>query len=139
VLGNGEQWVIPLIAGILVFVTSVSLLSVQQSFAGDPSVSLTGSGTATIDGVLSVGEWDNAGFVDFNANAPGGGITPARIFVMDDGNNLYIAIRVQRAALDAFNGVNAVFDNDHGAETFNEIGDDRFELFNGSFRDFHHP
>jgi len=96
----------------------------------------SGVGTPTIDGVLSSGEWDNAGTLDFDANVFGGGTTPARIFVLDDGNNLYVAIRVDRTALDAFNFAGIVFDNDHGGETSNEVGDDRFELLGGTFRDF---
>jgi hypothetical protein len=63
---------------------------------GGSTTDLTGTGTAAIDGVLSPGEWDLAGSVDFAANVPasdGGGTVPARLYAMNDGVNLYFAIR----------------------------------------------
>ncbi len=64
---------------------------------------LSGSGTPTIDGVISPGEWDNAGFADFPVNLPEGGTTPGRVFAMNDASNLYLAIRFSRSIVDPGN------------------------------------
>ncbi len=91
---------------------------------------LSGSGTPTIDGVISPGEWDNAGFADFPVNLPEGGTTPGRVFAMNDASNLYLAIRFSRSIVDPGNTASFEFDNDHagGARV---IGDDVI-LFNPS-------
>jgi len=86
---------------------------------------LTGSGTAIPDGVLQTGEWDSAATYAFAANRPaseGGGTTPGTLFVMNDGFNLYLGVRVNRSML----GISSVafqFDNDHDGITY-ENGDD---------------
>ena len=49
-----------------------------------PAHSLSGTGTATIDGRLALGEWDNADQLDLVVNVPEGGTTPATLFVMND-------------------------------------------------------
>jgi hypothetical protein len=67
-----------------------------------PSVSLSGVGTATIDGQLAPGEWDSAGKIDFLVNLPlsdGCGTTPATLFVMNDGSNLYLGVKALRTLL----------------------------------------
>ena len=98
--------------------------------AHDPNVSLFGSGTAVVDGVMSPGEWDNAGQITFQAKLPaleGGGTTPATVYVMNDTHNLYLAVRVQRAQLDP-SSIGFEFDNDH--DGIREPGDDAL-LLNG--------
>ena len=60
-----------------------------------------GFGTAVIDGSFSAGEWDSAGHMQFNVTRSpleGGGIVPATLYVMNDAQNLYIAIRVSGAS-----------------------------------------
>jgi hypothetical protein len=99
--------------------------------AHDPDVSVFGAGTAVVDGVMSPGEWDNAGQITFPVNLPastGGGTTPATLYVMNDTDNLYLALRVQRASLDR-SSVGFEFDNDH--DGIREAGDDAIHL-NGS-------
>ena len=62
-----------------------------------------GFGTASVDGVMTPGEWDNAARYDFAVNllsSEGGGTTPATLYVMNDGTNLYLAVQVARPALD---------------------------------------
>ncbi len=119
-----------------ILVLGFSSLNEAFSHASGKTIN-SGVGTPTIDGSITGSEWSTAGTLDFNAKVFGGGPTPARIFVMNDANNLYVAIRVDRTALDGFNFANVVFDSDHGAESSREIGDESFELFNTGFRDFY--
>jgi len=85
----------------------------QNGFAHDVSgVSLTGFGTAAIDGVMSPGEWDTADTISFQANVPEGGTTPATLFVMNDADNLYLAVAIERSSLDR-TSVTFEYDNDH--------------------------
>ena len=105
------------------FITN--LLSAPQVSAHAPDVSLTGFGTATIDGVLSPGEWDNAGTLDFAANLPtadGGGTTPATLLVMNDATNLYFGLTIIRASFGGATNPGLEFDNDH--DGVREDGDD---------------
>jgi hypothetical protein len=60
-----------------------------------------GFGTAVLNGSFSGGEWDSAGRKQFDvarSPAEGGGIVPATLYVMNDAQNLYIAIRVSNAS-----------------------------------------
>jgi len=60
---------------------------------------LSGSGTATLDGVLAPGEWDGAGSAMFPLNLIGGGTTPATLRVMNDATDLYLALSFSAEAL----------------------------------------
>jgi hypothetical protein len=53
---------------------------------------MTGFGTATVDGTLSGGEWDAAQPRDFDVHLPLGGTTPGRLLVMNDGQNVCLAL-----------------------------------------------
>jgi len=104
------------------------IANVQQVSAHVSGVSLPGSGTATIDGVLSPGEWDTAGSINFQVKLPdsvGGGTTPATLFVMSDADNLYLAVTIQRPSLDS-SSISIFFDNDH--DGVSKEGDDGFGL-----------
>jgi len=103
---------------LILVLFSISLVSISGfliSANAHIGSTLTGFGTATIDGVLSPGEWDAADTINFQANLPadeGGGTTPATLFVMNDANNLYLALRVERTSLDG-GSFFFEFDNDH--------------------------
>lgn len=84
-------------------------------------ISLGGRGTAVIDGTMGAAEWSRAGRIDFAVNVPGGGTTPGSLFVMNDGTNLYVALRIRRSALEPINLV-LRFDND--GDGVREAGDD---------------
>ena len=56
-------WLAPLLALTILLIAS-------PAEAHAPGVSLSGIGTATIDGVISEGEWDGAGSADFLVNIP---------------------------------------------------------------------
>jgi len=101
---------------------------VSASLTSQPVV-LSGQGTAMIDGVLSPGEWDQAASFNFAVHrlpAEGGGTTPPTLYVMNDGSNLYVAVKVARPSLDngqsppSFNGSSIAidFDNDDDGSFF---------------------
>ena len=48
-----------------------------------PGVVLSGEGTATIDGAISPGEWDDAGCVNLPVRIPEGGTTPGTVCAMN--------------------------------------------------------
>jgi len=104
-------------------VCALSIWGAPSSWAhGGPS--LSGSGTAIIDGVMQPGEWDSAAVHSFPFNLPPeeGGTTAATILVMNDGQNLFLALRVDRDTL-GFNSASFQFDNDHDGILY-ENGDD---------------
>jgi hypothetical protein len=83
---------------------------------------LSALGTATIDGVISPGEWDNAAKIDFLVNVPpsyGGGTAPATFYVMNDGTNIYLAIKFVQSSYGKSTQFSADFDNNN-----NGIADD---------------
>jgi hypothetical protein len=100
----------------------------------NPEFSLSGLGTATIDGVFSPGEWDSAGSIDMPVYVPEGGSTTGTLFAMNNQNNLYLAVRVPRPNLFPLSQVFFEFDND-GDGTWPEDGDDELLLNNYGFRD----
>lgn len=68
----------------------------------------------TIDGFMNAGEWDGAATFNFTANLPGGGTTPATLFVKNDAQNLYLAVRfVQNTVLSGENRLGFEFDNNN--------------------------
>jgi hypothetical protein len=98
---------------------------------------LSGTGTATIDGVMSPAEWDRAATFNFHVNLPsseGGGTTPATLLVMSDATNLYLAVKVARPSLDdssypTYIGSGVVFDFDNNHDgIWPENGDDALVL-----------
>jgi hypothetical protein len=94
-------------------------------------VTLSGRGTATVDGVVSPGEWAEAGVVAFPANMPEGGTAPATLRMMNDGVNLYVSLTVARVGGDQT--IALAFDNDHDGSLTAEEGDDglSFGAFTG--------
>jgi hypothetical protein len=77
-----------------------------------PDVSLSGYGTATIDGVATPSEWASAGCLPIAVNVPSG-TTPGKVCAMNDDNNLYLLIVFVRSVLDPGNSAYFEFDNDH--------------------------
>ena len=107
-------------------------LAVSAAQAHDPAIELGARGTALVDGVESPGEWDRADKLDFTVNVPGGSTTPATLYAMNDGVNLYLAVKRGRPDLEA--SVNFAFDNDHDGSGYEE-GDDVLLLSRFSFSD----
>jgi len=106
----------------------------NTSTSGRYAVGLVGLGTATIDGILSPGEWDAAGQMSFLVNTPEGGTTPATLFVMNDQTNLYLAVRFARSALDAGNSLSFEFDGN--SDNIRDDGDDEIGFSAGiGFKD----
>jgi hypothetical protein len=98
------------------------------------TLTLSGSGTATLDGVISPSEWDASGTINLLVNLPGGGTAPATLFVMNDATNLYLALRFARNVVDPGNSLGFEFSNNDSGIAAN--GDDAI-VFNptGGFAD----
>lgn len=91
-----------------------------------------GWGTASVDGTFAAGEWECASTVPFSANISGGS-APASLHWMNDGANLYLAVRVQQPSLDKVNNLRFDFDND--ADGVPEEFDDAIGYAAGGFFD----
>lgn len=101
-------------------------------------ITLSGVGSALIDGVLSPGEWVNAARHDFAVKKPeadGGGTAPATLLVMNDAANLYLAVQVWLPALD-HSSVTFEFDDNNDGTCNN--GEDALVLnsVSGLYDDF---
>jgi len=107
-------------------VASPARPDLHGSSGGIPVV-LTGVGTAVVDGVLDPDEWAGAGSVVIDAALPaseGGGTTPVTLRVMNDLENLYLALEIDRPYLPgSATSVAFEFDNDHSGNGYGE-GDD---------------
>jgi len=97
-----------------------------------PSVTepVSGFGTATIDGMMSPGEWDSAGSIEFEAILPpdyryASDTAPAVLYVMNDRKNIYLGVRINQASFSG-GGASFTFDNDNDGIT--EPGEDVLQL-----------
>jgi hypothetical protein len=90
---------------------ALGLLTPMGAVAHDGAFAFGAFGTAAVDGVLAPGEWDDASTLAFTANAPGGGTVPGELSVMNDGEHLYLGVRV--ATTTPTLSVSFGFDNDH--------------------------
>ncbi len=107
------------LASVIALAVALVVAAPGAARASD-GLAFRGYGTAAVDGVLSPGEWDTAGHVDFQANrspVAGGGTVPATAFVMNDATNLYTAVRVAVTTLD-----NSAFDQFFGPPGSNGFG-----------------
>jgi hypothetical protein len=78
-----------------------------------------------IDGSFGAGEWDPAGRAQFNvlrSPAEGGGVVPATLYVMNDAQNLYVALRVSNASVGT-SRLSVWFDANHDG-SFVQEGED---------------
>jgi hypothetical protein len=88
---------------------TVLALMVVPVFAHFPGVTVTSNAVAappTIDGVLSPGEWSEAGALPFSIQS-----TTGTMFVMHDATNLYVAVVVNDSSLGSLNSLALIFDN----------------------------
>ena len=85
-----------------------------------------GFGTIVVDGVLDEA-WACAQVdVTFSANLSGGSGTPARLLIMNDATNLYVAVAVRRSAADKVNVLTLEFD--HNGNGARNLGEDVLEV-----------
>ena len=89
---------------------------------------LAGVGTAIVDGVLSPGEWENAGAIKFPVEIPTG-IINCTVRVMNDEDNLYIAVDAPAEVY----LVNIVFDDNNNGVY--EPGEDSLVIHEYGFED----
>ncbi len=105
---------------------TASATSVQASTQSS-GLNTPGFGKAIIDGVMSLGEWDNAIKIEFQANVPpsdGGGTTPATLYIMNDGLDLYLAVKIARSSFGSATQFISDFDNND--DGIMEDGEDGF-------------
>ncbi|MFZ2951050.1 MAG: hypothetical protein WA003_16360 [Desulfuromonadaceae bacterium] len=93
-----------------------ALMTPFPAEAHAPGVSLSGHGTATIDGVATPSEWASAGCLPITVNVPGG-TTPGNVCAMNDDNNLYLLVVFARSIEDPGNTASFEFDNDHSGDS----------------------
>ncbi|MEJ2216357.1 MAG: hypothetical protein P8099_07055 [Gemmatimonadota bacterium] len=90
---------------------------------------IQGYGTPTIDGTMEPGEWACANTYPFTANLSGGSGTPATLYWMNDGTNLYLAVSVVRDQSDKVASLR--FDFDHNGDGTLAASNDAFGVENG--------
>lgn len=117
-------------------IASLAALMPGSARAHAPGVTVSGSGSATIDGVLSPGEWTGAGTIEFPVSLPGGVRTTGTLYVMNDESDLYLAVGFARVlAVNEASSVAFEFDNDHDGRGF-EKGDDAIVFSPGGTNEF---
>jgi hypothetical protein len=87
----------------------------------------SGAGKATIDGTLSPGEWSGATTLNVVINLPAGGGTLAKLLVMNDATDLYLAFSFDGS----FSGNSLSFEFDVDGNNKLSVGDDGI-VFNPS-------
>ncbi len=111
-------------------------------------LNLSGKGSATVDGVMSPGEWDNAAKLDFQVNIPssissctGGSTAAATLYVMNDAVNLYLAVKIARPSFGDLTTFISDFDNKNigiaavGDDVLQvDVGDTTAVAFNDEYR-----
>ena len=84
---------------------------------------LRGYGTSTVDGTFSPGEWDAAGLHEFSAPLPaelGGGTILGTLYVMNDAQNLYVALRMASPSTAGTTSFLGAFDNNHSGTLYKQ-------------------
>ncbi len=99
---------------------SVAVGSLSYAFSATGAC-FEGYGVATVNGTFGATEWACASSMPFTANVSGGN-AQAIAYWMNNGQNLYLAVRVRRSALDRINSVRFDFDSDGDGVT--ELNDD---------------
>lgn len=114
--------------------TGGTLSETHLSASPSTGIFLSGFGTAKIDGIMTPGEWATAASVEFQANLPandGGGTAPATLYVMNDGVNLYIGLKIARPSYGG--AINPVLEFDNDNDGVREPGDDVFGMSVGRY------
>jgi len=110
---------------LLAFLTCMLIVVAALPYAEAHSgVTLSGYGTATIDGIIGAGEWATAGTKTFGPFGPGNAYT-GTLYMMNDGTDLYMAVSISGDpdyGPGDFDSFVALFDNDH--DGVHEVGDD---------------
>lgn len=135
---NAHQRTIMVATLVLALTLAQTLVALGHYPPG--SAAIGGRGTPVIDGTLADGEWASAGSVDLTIQLGGGHTAPGRLLVMNDGQNLYVALQIDARGVSpavTFSSFVMEFDNDHDGITRAE-GDDVFVANppSGFFDDF---
>ncbi len=115
----------------IVFVFFVLFLSAPD-ISASPILSAWTSTAPTIDGVLSPGEWSAADQVSVFSAAYDG----STFYVMNDSDNLYLALSVLDSTFTVNDMMSVRFDNDHNGVY--DYGDDKIFPTTTQYRDLHY-
>jgi hypothetical protein len=122
-----------MIVSLRVLVVAVTLL-LSSIASARPIMLLCPSSEPQIDGAFSSGEWASAQTLDIQVNLPEGGTTPGRLYLMNDGTNLYVALRITRAEADPATTFSVNLDTDYDRQV--SPGDDTlgvtYDLYGGT-------
>ncbi|MFL5291933.1 MAG: Ig-like domain-containing protein [Myxococcales bacterium] len=94
----------------------------------------SGAGSATVDGSMAAGEWSRASILDIAAVNLPGGTTPGKLYVMNDGTDLYLALTFSRTP-PAGETSDLSFEFDNDASGTLSAGDDGLIVSDGVFED----
>ncbi|MFL5415257.1 MAG: Ig-like domain-containing protein, partial [Myxococcales bacterium] len=94
----------------------------------------SGAGSATVDGSMAAGEWSRASVLDIAAVNLPGGTTPGKLYVMNDGTDLYLALTFSRTP-PAGETSDLSFEFDNDASGTLSAGDDGLIVSDGVFED----
>ncbi|HEX8153555.1 MAG TPA: hypothetical protein VF698_10535 [Thermoanaerobaculia bacterium] len=86
-----------------------------------------------IDGAISSYEWSSAQTIDLQVNLPEGGVAPARLYLMNDSKNLYVALRIARTKPDAATTFSVTLDANYDRAL--SAGDDGFGITHDAYND----
>jgi hypothetical protein len=125
---------------LLITLTLAYYITVIPEAKAGIGITLTGGyGTANIDGVMNPGEWSAAATASFGPFTVGPQTITGTLYMMNDDKNLYIGVVIDGD--DDFSdgdGFHVYFDNDWGAETYMESGDDGVVAYGAfGFKDLH--
>jgi len=116
------------VSGIMLTLFVIGILTSvfnERSVMAEPVTSLSAwtSNPPTVDGVLSLGEWDNAATVEFVIKyLVGEPTTNGTLYVMNNADNLYLAVKIEDDNLNIGDVLDFHFDNDN--DGIREDGDD---------------
>lgn len=136
-LGAFPRWAADGLLLLRLRAAGTSLLALACMIAAPASAqTLSGNGTAVIDGVIENAEWVDAGAALFLVDEPGGESALAGIYVMNDATNLYVGFTIgyKEDLID----VSVQFDASGDGETLT-AGDDAIGFAtNGAVRDLYY-
>jgi len=93
------------IAAVALFALALSPAAFAETPTDCPTV------TPRVDGNFSLGEYAGAAQYSLDVTLPERGTVPAKLYITNDGKNVYMALRFARTYLDSSNGLAVAFDS----------------------------
>ncbi|MCA9966945.1 MAG: hypothetical protein KC423_22000 [Anaerolineales bacterium] len=116
-----------IISGIVLILTALVPTTITATVESAALPAHAGIGTATIDGIVEQGEWDEAASTSFFLLATDTGeMVPATLYSMNDESNLYVALVVERGDVNFSEIATLYLDHNNNANL--DDGDDALRL-----------